>query len=107
MLRKLYFIALLSVALGLFGYNIALAHEGHEDGQHENQAVEEQGKVAVIGNPVGVESNKLKIQCPVMKTWFVPNEKTDKAVYEGKTYYFCCKSCKPMFEKEPAKYLKG
>ncbi len=61
----------------------------------------------IIGNMVGEGENKGKLQCPVMKTWFVQDEKTDKAVYEGKTYYFCCKGCKPMFEKDPAKYLKG
>ena len=26
-------------------------------------------------------------------------------VYQGKTLKFCCKSCVPKFEKEPAKYL--
>ncbi|MFN3654186.1 MAG: YHS domain-containing protein [Candidatus Nitrosotenuis sp.] len=25
--------------------------------------------------------------------------------HEGKTYYFCCPSCKNMFEKNPAKYI--
>lgn len=64
-------------------------------------------KTAVIGNMAGEGENKGKIQCPVMKTWFVPDEKTDKIIYEGKTYYFCCKGCKPMFEKDPQKYVKG
>jgi YHS domain-containing protein len=27
------------------------------------------------------------------------------SVYKGKTYYFCCASCKPMFDKDPAKYV--
>ena len=83
------------------------AHEGdvqhNEDSKHKT--------VNVIGNIVGEESGKIKIQCPVMKTWFVPDEKTPektpKSVYKNKTYYFCCKACKPMFEKEPEKYLKG
>jgi YHS domain-containing protein len=26
------------------------------------------------------------------------------SVYKGKTYYFCCSMCKPMFDKNPAKY---
>ena len=26
-------------------------------------------------------------------------------VYQGQTLKFCCKSCVPKFEKEPAKYL--
>jgi len=28
------------------------------------------------------------------------------SVYKGKTYYFCCSSCKPAFDKNPAKYVK-
>ena len=28
------------------------------------------------------------------------------AVYKGKTYYFCCNSCKREFEREPEKFLK-
>lgn len=81
------------------------AHEGdeHQDGEKQT--------VAIIGNTVGEESNKIKIQCPVMKTWFVPNEKTPektpKSVYKDKTYYFCCPGCKPQFDKDPEKYLKG
>ena len=67
----------------------------------------EQKTVNIIGNVVGEEVNQLKVQCPVMKTWFVPNEKSDRYVYEGKTYYFCCPGCKPQFEKDPEKYLKG
>ena len=28
------------------------------------------------------------------------------STYRGKTYYFCCSSCKPMFDKDPAKYVR-
>ncbi len=28
------------------------------------------------------------------------------SVYKGKTYYFCCSSCKPAFDKDPQKYIK-
>ncbi len=27
------------------------------------------------------------------------------STYKGKTYYFCCSSCKPAFDKNPAKYV--
>ena len=27
------------------------------------------------------------------------------STYKGKTYYFCCESCKPMFDKNPEKYV--
>lgn len=78
------------------------ANEGA--GQHD---ADEDKTINILGNTVGEESNKLKIQCPVMKTWFVPNEKSDKVVYKDKTYYFCCPGCKPQFDKDPEKYLKG
>lgn len=29
-----------------------------------------------------------------------------KTEHKGKTYYFCCETCKEMFEKEPEKYVK-
>jgi len=29
------------------------------------------------------------------------------STYKGKTYYFCAKSCKEKFDKEPDKYAKG
>ena len=33
------------------------------------------------------------------------DEKTSPdSKYEGKVYYFCCPSCKGMFDKNPAKY---
>lgn len=83
------------------------AHEGDEHATEDSK----QKTVNVIGNVVGEESGKIKIQCPVMKTWFMPDEKTPektpKSVYKDKTYYFCCPGCKPQFEKDPEKYLKG
>ncbi|OGT27918.1 MAG: hypothetical protein A2Z17_04050 [Gammaproteobacteria bacterium RBG_16_66_13] len=29
------------------------------------------------------------------------------ALYEGNTYYFCSRSCKEQFEKEPERYIPG
>lgn len=92
----------LAITLTMSSLN-SWAHEGTEHATEDSK----QKIVNIIGNVVGEESDKLKIQCPVMKTWFVPNEKSDKIVHKGKTYYFCCKGCKPMFEKDPGKYLKG
>ena len=78
--------------------------------EHHMKAAEHKA-VNIIGNTVGEESGKIKLQCPVMKTWFVPDEKTPekipKSVYKEKTYYFCCPGCKPQFDKDPEKYLKG
>jgi YHS domain-containing protein len=33
------------------------------------------------------------------------DEKTPRATYQGKTYYFCNDGCRVAFEKNPAKYL--
>ena len=33
-------------------------------------------------------------------------EAVGSSVYKGKTYYFCCSSCKPSFDKDPQKYVK-
>lgn len=30
----------------------------------------------------------------------------DEIVYQGKTYYFCARTCRQAFEAEPEKYLK-
>jgi YHS domain-containing protein len=30
---------------------------------------------------------------------------TQKSEYNGKTYYFCSKTCKVLFDKEPEKYI--
>ncbi len=32
--------------------------------------------------------------------------KAEKLTHEGKTYYFCSKTCKAKFEKNPAQYTK-
>ena len=46
--------------------------------------------------------------CPVMGTKIPDVTKAaGKSVYKGKTYYFCCKGCKPAFDKNPAKYIKS
>lgn len=45
--------------------------------------------------------------CPVMGT-NIPDitKAAGKSVYKGKTYYFCCGGCKPLFDKNPEKYIK-
>lgn len=103
---RVLLIIIFTLAISLTANNLRVwAQEGHVHHGHETESAG-QSEVSVLGNVVGVESNKLKIQCPVMKTWFVPDEKSDKIVYKDKTYYFCCPGCKPQFEKEPGKYVK-
>ena len=45
--------------------------------------------------------------CPVTKAKISPDKAYDKTTYKGKTYYFCCAGCRPLFEKNPEKYLKS
>lgn len=48
-------------------------------------------------------------KCPVMGTKVDPQKAKEKglfSVYNGKEYYFCCPSCKPEFDANPAKYSK-
>lgn len=51
-----------------------------------------------------------KTICQVMGTEVDP-EKAKKmswvSTYKGKTYYFCCPSCKPAFDADPEKYVKA
>jgi YHS domain-containing protein len=61
-----------------------------------NTAAEEVNKTATTA---GVEQT----MCPVME-----GNKIDKNVfveYKGKKVYFCCTSCKAIFEKDPEKYI--
>jgi YHS domain-containing protein len=47
-----------------------------------------------------------QVVCPVLKTKIDPKAAAGTSVYKGKTYYFCCSGCKPMFDKNPEKYVK-
>ena len=51
---------------------------------------------------------KTEILCPVMGGKITNVSKAaGKTVYKGKTYYFCCPSCKTAFNKNPEKYIKA
>lgn len=53
-----------------------------------------------------ISAKKISAVCPVMGTTIPDVSKaSDKMVYKGKTYYFCCPSCKPMFKADPEKYI--
>ena len=70
----------------------------------------EMGTCPVRGHDKGMTMTDSKatgsVVCPVTKNKFVPKKDSDSAVYKGKTYYFCCKGCKPLFLKNPEKYVK-
>jgi YHS domain-containing protein len=44
--------------------------------------------------------------CPITGEKVADIKTAEKSTYKGKTYYFCCGGCKPMFDKNPAKYVK-
>lgn len=49
----------------------------------------------------------VKLVCPITKEKIASvADAAGHSTYKGKTYYFCCASCKPMFDKNPSKYAK-
>ncbi|MBI4710580.1 MAG: YHS domain-containing protein [Nitrospirae bacterium] len=46
-------------------------------------------------------------QDPVCKMNVDEKKAAGTSSYKGKTYYFCEKSCKEKFDKEPEKYAGG
>ena len=54
------------------------------------------------------KDKKVELVCPVTGEKITSmNAAGGKSVYKGKTYYFCCASCKPEFDKNPAKFAKA
>ena len=47
-----------------------------------------------------------KVVCPVTGETIMKSEAKGSYEFEGKTYYFCCESCKDKFVKDPNAYLK-
>ena len=65
------------------------------------------GFAAPTATPKPVQSPAKALVCPVTgETIASVKDAAGSSVYKGKTYYFCCSSCKPAFDKDPAKYAK-
>ncbi len=64
-----------------------------------------QGAWVQGGQPPAHKNAQGQLTCPVMKS-AIPSEAKAAGYsdYKGKRYYFCCEGCKPMFDKDPAKY---
>ena len=69
--------------------------------------------VSASAAPVAVKSAPAKtvktvaLICPVTGEKIASiKDAVGSSTYKGKTYYFCCSSCKPAFDKDPAKYAK-
>ena len=46
-----------------------------------------------------------EITCPVMGGVVKDPSTAATSVYKGRTYYFCCAGCKPLFDADPEKYI--
>jgi len=77
---------------------------GQVQGQGQVQA-QGQGQVQGQVKARVQEPGKEEIRCPVMGGIVAHPETAEKSVYNGKTYYFCCAGCKPMFDADPEKYV--
>ena len=56
-----------------------------------------------------VQAKREVLTCPVMGGKIDPAKKASLQYsdYQGTRYYFCCPGCKPQFDAQPAKYVKG
>ncbi len=43
---------------------------------------------------------------PVCGVRVDPAKTAHKTVYGGRVYYFCCRHCKTLFERDPERYLE-
>lgn len=44
------------------------------------------------------------VTCPVSRASCQKGSETPSAIYESRTYYFCCPECPKRFAEEPARY---
>lgn len=61
---------------------------------------------AVVFTGIAQQQAEEKVVCPVSGKEITKSEAKGSYEYEGKTYYFCCESCKEKFMKDPEKYLQ-
>ena len=66
------------------------------------------GFAATTSHKAHVTSKKaIVLICPVTGEKIASiKDAVGHSTYKGKTYYFCCSGCKPMFDANPAKYVK-
>jgi len=73
--------------------------------QSKTEGAGAKDKSAPLNGFDGMPAVGTKAKCPVMGTDFAVTKETQSSVYKGKTYVFCCPSCKPQFDANPEKYL--
>ncbi len=87
------------------------AHEGH--GEEAGQAgpamtamggekVDAEGAVRAFDAAPAVGDKAI---CPVSGEVFIVTDGTATSEHEGKHYAYCCPSCKPRFDADPASFL--
>ena len=116
MKRGLAIVAVMLVAgLATAGMYTAVADQQHPM-QDKSTATCPMGYKAVCGGCCPTKDSEkpavkkapavVSAVCPVMKNTIPDITKAvGKSVYKGKTYYFCCAGCKPLFDKNPEKYI--
>jgi hypothetical protein len=70
----------------------------------EHRAVEQKGDAPRAFDqrpPSGTRA-----RCAVTDELFTVSSETPVSVYQGRTYVFCCASCKPRFDAAPEKYAR-
>ncbi len=66
------------------------------------------GVLASTAKKHPAKATKAVLVCPVTGEKIASiKDAAGHSTYKGKTYYFCCSSCKPMFDKDSAKYIKS
>jgi len=56
---------------------------------------------------MSAKATKGSIKCAVTGEVIPSPSKAINEVYNGKSYYFCCQSCKQKFDKNRAKFVKN
>src|SRR5262245_44038078 len=64
-------------------------------------------RVALPLDGPGVPSAAAPFTDPVCGMIVDPATAPASSVHEGRTYYFCCPSCRQRFEADPGRYLAG
>lgn len=65
--------------------------------------IQEAAQTLAAPNAAAAHPDEMVV-CPVYGTKMKKSQAFDSVVYQGKTYYFCCAACKPLFLKNPQKY---
>lgn len=64
------------------------------------------GALAASSTTKSKPAAKICLVCPITGQKIASiKDAAGHSTYKGVTYYFCCSGCKPVFDKDPAKYV--